>query len=119
MAHGTAHAQEGAPKKRRKKTTYLPTYLPAFSCFLRSFEIFRSDFGKYFYLCFWAPQGCRETAKNAIKKSKGKVKRRQKKSFVFLNFFGQFFLTWISPKKFLMVFLKIPCCLLRNAQKRQ
>jgi hypothetical protein len=38
---------KGRQRKKRKKTTYLPTYL-----FLRFFEIFRSDFRKYFYGVF-------------------------------------------------------------------
>jgi hypothetical protein len=50
---------------------------------------------------------CRETAKNAIKnKLMGKD---DKKKVFFLNFFGQKFLTWAFPKKFLMVFLNSPC----------
>ena len=56
---------------------------------------------------------CRETAKNAIKKIDGK--RRKEKSFFFLNFFGQKFLTWTFPKSFYGVF-ELP--LLGNAQKR-
>jgi hypothetical protein len=43
---------------------------------------------------------CRETAKNAIKKPKGKDDR--KKVFFFSTFSVNFFLTWTSPKKFLM-----------------
>jgi hypothetical protein len=38
---------QGALKKKKKKRGYLPTYL-----FLRFFEIFRSDFRKYFYGVF-------------------------------------------------------------------
>jgi hypothetical protein len=49
----------------------------------------------------------RETAKNVIKKVDGK--RRQGKSFFSLNFFGQKFLTWTSPKQFFVVFLNPPC----------
>jgi hypothetical protein len=66
------------------------------------------------FMVFLGPS-CRETAKNAIKKFDGK--RRKETSLVFstLNFFGQFFLTWASPRAFYGVF-ELP--LLRNAQKR-
>jgi hypothetical protein len=40
---GSGHKAQGE-KRKKKKATYLPTYL-----FLRFFEIFRSDFRKYFY----------------------------------------------------------------------
>jgi hypothetical protein len=40
------------------------------------------------------------------KKSMGKDER---KKVFFINFFGQKFLTLISPKKFFMVFLNSPC----------
>jgi hypothetical protein len=58
---------------------------------------------------------CRETAKNAIKKIEGK--KTTEKSVFFPQLFGQKFLTWTSPKKFLMVFLNSP--LLRNVQKKR
>jgi hypothetical protein len=44
--YGGLGLRQGAPKKK-KKATYLPTYL-----FLRFFEIFRSDFRKYLYGVF-------------------------------------------------------------------
>jgi hypothetical protein len=40
-------ADKGHLRKKRKKATYLPTYL-----FLRNFEIFRSDFRKYVFGVF-------------------------------------------------------------------
>jgi hypothetical protein len=89
----------GAKEKKQNKTTYLPTYL-----FLRFFEIFRSDFRKYFYGVFGLLMQ-RNGQKRDKKKSKGKDDR---KKVFFLNFFGQKFLTWIFPKKVLMVFLNSP-----------
>ena len=76
---------QGAPKKKKKKRGYLPTYL-----FLRFFEIFRSDFRKYFYGVFGLLM-----QRNGQKRDKKKIdgKRRKEKSFFFLNFFGQKFLT--------------------------
>jgi hypothetical protein len=78
--------------KQKKGRTYLPTF------FLRFFEIFRSDFRKYFVV--FLGSSCRETAKNAIKKSMGKDDREKKT----LNFFG------FPPKqKVFVVFLSSPC----------
>jgi hypothetical protein len=91
---------QGAPKKKKEKSD-VPTYLP----FLRFFAIFRSDFLKYFYgVCELLMQrnGQKRDKKNPREKTKGK-------KLFFLNFFGQKFLTWTFPKKFLMVFLNSPC----------
>jgi hypothetical protein len=76
---------QGAPKKKTQKTG-VPTYLP----FLRFFEIFRSDFRKYFYGAFGLLM-----QRNGQKRDKNNfdVKRRKEKSFFSLNFFGQKFLT--------------------------
>jgi hypothetical protein len=98
-ALGPAEGPEGAPKKRRKKSD-APTYLP----FLRFFKTPRSDFRKYFYGVFgliMQRNGQKRYKKNRWEKTEGK-------KFYFLNFFGQKFLTWTSPKKFLMVFLNSP-----------
>ena len=93
------------PQPRRgaeeKKKSDVPTYLP----FLRFFEIFRSDLRKYFYGVFgllMQRNGQKRDKKNRWEKTKGK-------KFFFLNFFGQKFLTCISPKKCFMVFLNSPC----------
>jgi hypothetical protein len=75
---GPGGVWQGAPKKKKKKATYLPTYLP----FLRFFEIFRSGFRKHFVV--FLGSSCRETAKNAIKKIDGK--RRKETSFFFSTF---------------------------------
>jgi hypothetical protein len=85
---------QGAPKKRKKND--VPTYLP----FLRFFEIFRSDFRKYFYGVFGLLMQ-RNGQKRYKTKSMGKDGRGKKN----LNFFGQKLLTWTSPKKFFVVFL--------------
>jgi hypothetical protein len=96
---------QGAPKKKKKKRrTYLPTF------FLRFFEIFRSDLRKNFYGVFGLLMQ-RNGQKRDKKDPMGKDERKKK----ILNFFGQKFLTRISPKKCFMVF-ELP--LLRNAQKR-
>jgi hypothetical protein len=42
---------QGAPKKKRRRKSDVPTYLPP-TFFLRFFEIFRSDFRKYLYGVF-------------------------------------------------------------------
>jgi hypothetical protein len=87
---------KGRQKKNQKKTTYLPTYL-----FLRFCEIFRSDFRKYFYGVFGLLM-----QRNGQKRNNfflGWEKTTGKK-FLFLNFFGQKFLTWIFPKRFLWCF---------------
>jgi hypothetical protein len=92
-------SEQGAPKPKGKKeksdvpTTYLP--------FLRFFEIFSSDFRKYFYGVLGLLMQ-RNGQKRDKKKSMGKYERKN-------VFFGQKFLTWTSPKKFLMVFLNSPC----------
>jgi hypothetical protein len=95
---------EGRRRKKKKRRTYLP--------FLRFFEIFRSDFRKYFYGVFGS--SCRETAKNAIKTNRWE--KTKGKKFFFLNFFGQKFLTYIFPQKFFYGVFEL--LLLRNAQKR-
>jgi hypothetical protein len=56
---------------------------------------------------------CRETAKNAIKKSMG---IRQQKKFFFLNFFRPKVFDMYFPKKVFNGVFELP--LLRNAQKR-
>jgi hypothetical protein len=74
---------QGAPKKKKQKRGYLPTYL-----FLRFFEIFRSDLENIFMV--FLGSSCRETAKNAIKKmSMGKDER--KKVFFFSTFSAKSF----------------------------
>jgi hypothetical protein len=87
---------QGAPKKKKRRT-----YLP----FLRFFAIFRSDFRKHFYGVFGLLMQ-RNGRKRDKTKSMGKDDR---KKVFFLNFFGQIFLAWTSPKKFFMVFLNSPC----------
>ena len=89
-------AGQGAQKKKPKKTD-VPTYL----LFLRFFEIFRSDFRKYFYGVFgllMQRNGQKRDKQNRWEKTTGKW-------FIFLNFFGQKFLTWTFPKKFFIDFL--------------
>jgi hypothetical protein len=103
----TAHLADHKGRRRRKKKSEAPTYLP----FLRFFEIFRSDFRKYLYGVFgllMQRNGQKRDKTNRWEKTKGK-------SFFFLNCFGQKFLTWISQKVFYGAF-QLP--LLRNAQKR-
>jgi hypothetical protein len=100
----TRPAAKGRRRKKRKKKkatcTYRrfgPTYLP----FLRFFEIFWSDFRNI--LMVFLGSSCRKNGQKRDKnKSMGKDER--KKKCFFLNFFGQKFLTWISPKKFLWCF---------------
>jgi hypothetical protein len=82
--------------RQRKKKTYLPTYL-----FLRFFEIFRSDFTKYFYGVFgllMLRNGQKRDKKNRWEKTTGKK-----------FYFSQLFRPKVSdmdfPQKFLMVFL--------------
>jgi hypothetical protein len=86
-------ASKGRGRKRKKSDvpTLIPTYF--FGDFLR----FSGLISENIFMVFLG-SSCRETAKNAIKKIDGK--RRQKKKFFFLNFFGQKFLTWTSPKSF-------------------
>jgi hypothetical protein len=66
--------------RKEKKATCLPNYLPFFAIF----EIFRSDFRKYFYGVFelLMQRNCQE---NAIKKIEGK-KRQENKSQLFWRF---------------------------------
>jgi hypothetical protein len=86
-----------APKKKKEKSDVLPTYL-----FLRFFEIFRSDFRKYFY----GVLGLLIQRNGQKRDKKNQREIRQEKSFFLstFNFFGQKFLTWTSPKKFLWCF---------------
>jgi hypothetical protein len=98
---------QGAPKqKTNKKAAYLPTYL-----FLRFFEIFRSDFRKYFYGVFGLLM-----LRNGQKRDSFLSMGKDDRIFFSLNFFGQKFLTWISPQKVFNGVFELP--LLRNAQKR-
>jgi hypothetical protein len=73
-------------RSRKKKKSDVPTYLP----FLRFFEIFRSDFRKYFYGVFGLLMQ-RNGQKRDKKNSMGKDER--KKVFFFSTFSGQKFLT--------------------------
>jgi hypothetical protein len=94
---GTAHFSRGAEEKKKSD---VPTYLP----FLSFFEIFRPDLRKYFYGVFgllMQRNGQKRDKKNRWEKTKGNL-------FFSLNFFGQKFLTCISPKKCFMVFLNSP-----------
>jgi hypothetical protein len=62
---------QGAPKKKKKEATYLPTYL----LFLRFFEIFGSDFRKHFYGVFELPMqrnGQKRDKKNRWENTTGK-----------------------------------------------
>jgi hypothetical protein len=78
---GTRGAEE---KKEKKRRTYLPpTYLP----FLRFFEIYRSDFRKYFCGVF----GLRMQRNGQKRDKKKSGKDERKKDFFSLNFFGQTF----------------------------
>jgi hypothetical protein len=86
-------------RQREGKKSDVPTYL----LFLRFFEVFRSDFRKYFYGVFRLL--VQRNGQKRDKKIDGK--RRQEKSF-----FSQLF-RW--PKKFFGVF-ELP--LLRNAHKK-
>jgi hypothetical protein len=103
--HTYSRATRGAEEKKKSDA---PTYLP----FLRFFEIFRSEFRKYFYGVFGLPM--QRNGQNAIKKIDGKI--RKEKRF----FFSQLF----RPKAFDMDFLQkvlygvFELPLLRNAQKR-
>jgi hypothetical protein len=91
--------RQGAPTETNKKSD-VPTYL----LFLRFFEIFRSDFRKDFCGVFGLLM-----QRNGQKRDKKNRWEDERKKFLFLNFFGQKFLTWFSPKKVLMVFLNSPC----------
>jgi hypothetical protein len=71
---------QGAPKKKKK--TGVPTYLP----FLRFFEIFRSDFRKYFYGVFGLLMQRNGQKRDKFRWEKTKGKKN-------LNFFGQKLLT--------------------------
>jgi hypothetical protein len=101
-----SHQAQGAPKEE-KKTTYLPTYL-----FLRFFEIFRSDFRKYFMV--FLGSSCRETAKNAIKKKLWEKTTGKKNPQYFRP---KVFDIDFSPKVFVVCGV-FELTLLRNAQKR-
>jgi hypothetical protein len=48
FAKAKAKAKARGAEEKKKRRTYLPTFFP----FLRFFEIFRSDFRKYFYRVF-------------------------------------------------------------------
>jgi hypothetical protein len=80
---------------------------------LRFFEIFRSDFRKYFYGVFGAPHA-EKRPKTRLKKIDGK--RRQEKSCFFLNFFRPKVFDIYFPIKVFYGVFELP--LLRNAQKR-
>jgi hypothetical protein len=69
-------------KKRKKRRTYLPTYL-----FLRFFEIFRSDFRKYFYGVF----GLRMQRNGQKRDKKIDGKRRKETPFFLSTFSAQSF----------------------------
>jgi hypothetical protein len=74
---------QGDEKKKKKKATYLPTYLS-----LRFFEIFRSDFRKYFYGVF----GLLLMQRNGQKRDKKiEGKRRQEKGVFFSTFSAKSF----------------------------
>jgi hypothetical protein len=106
--HGRMFAKspcQGAPKKKKSD---VPTYLP----FLRFFEIFRSDFRKYFYGVFGLLMQ-RNGQKRDKKKSMGKDER--KKVFFSQLFRPKVFDMYFPQKVFYGVF-ELP--LLRNAQKR-
>jgi hypothetical protein len=94
-----ADSRGAEEKKRKKRRTCHGTYLP----FLRFFEIFRSEFRKYFYGVFGLLM--QRNGQKRDKKIDGK--RRKEKSF-----FSQLF----RPKVFDMDVFELP--LLRNAQKR-
>jgi hypothetical protein len=101
-------AHQGAPKKNPKKTG-VPTYLP----FLRFFEIFRSDFRKYFNGVFGLlMQG------NGQKRDKNNFDGKRRKDFFF--FPPQLFRPEVFdidfPQKVFNGVFELP--LLRNAQKR-
>jgi hypothetical protein len=68
---------KGRLRKKKKKATYLPTYL-----FLKFLRFSGSDFRKY--VCGVSGLLMRETAKNAIKKIEGE--RRQEKVFFLSTF---------------------------------
>ena len=97
---------QGAPKEEKKSD--VPTYLP----FLRFFEIFRSDFRKYFYGVFGLLMQ-RNGQKRDKKKSMGKDERKK-------VFFSQLFRPKVFdidfPQKVFNGVFELP--LLRNAQKR-
>jgi hypothetical protein len=90
---------QGAPKpKKKNKKTGVPTYLP----FLRFFEIFRSDFRKYFNGVFGLL-----VQRNGQKRDKNNFdgKRRKEKSFFFPQLFRpKVFDNRLSPKSFLWCF---------------
>jgi hypothetical protein len=96
---GFSRGNKGRQRKR-KKATYLPTYL-----FLRFLRFLGLILENVFYGVFGFLM-----QRNGQKRDKqNDGKRRQEKSFVFLNFFGQQFLTWIFPKKFFWCFFNSPC----------
>jgi hypothetical protein len=66
---GSSKTKQGATKKNKQtKATYLPTYI-----LLRSSEILRYDFGKYFLWWFGLPMPHAEKRqKTRLKKAKGK-----------------------------------------------
>jgi hypothetical protein len=90
---------QGAPKKKKK--TGVPTYLPL----LIFFEIFRSDFRKYFYGVFgllMQRNGQKRDKKNRWEKMKGK-------KFFFSQLFRPKVFDMDFPKKFFMELLNSPC----------
>jgi hypothetical protein len=97
---GDAEGRRRSKGSRRKKKSDVPTYLP----FLRLFEIFRSDFRKYFNGVFGLLMQ-RNGQKNAIKTSRWEKTKGKKKSQLFrpkvfdMNF----------PQKVFVVFLNSPC----------
>jgi hypothetical protein len=93
----------------KNKKTDVPTYL----LFLRFFEIFRSDFRKYFYGVFGLLIQRNGEKRDKKTKSKGKYDRKR-------LFFPQLFRPKVFdmdfPQKFFNGFFEL--LLLRNAQKR-
>jgi hypothetical protein len=78
----TPHSQHKGRRRKKKKATYLPTYL--FWDFLRFSGLILENIFMVF-----SGSSCRETAKNAIKTIDGK--RRKEKSFFFSIFSAKSF----------------------------
>jgi hypothetical protein len=104
----TTWSKQSKGRRRKKKKSDVPTYLP----FLRFFEIFRSNFRKYLNGVFGLLRQ-RNGQKRDKKKSMGKDERKK-------VFFSQLFRPKVFdmdfPQKVFYGVFELP--LLRNAQKR-
>jgi hypothetical protein len=68
-------------------------------------------------LCFWAPHGCRETAKNAIKKIEGKSEKTTGKKFCFSQLFRPICFDMDFPQKVFYGVFELPLLLVEKRTK--